>query len=88
MTDTATQEPCGCIHGTRGSISAIQFCSLHKSAPDLLAALKRVMELLESGVLVRDITKDDKPDWGMRMMELVCDLNAWKAAIGKAEGAP
>jgi|ERR1700734_2573655 len=57
------------------------------AAPALLASLKRVMELLDAGVLVRDITKDTNPDWGMEMMGLVRDLTEWQSAIAKASAA-
>lgn len=59
---------------------------LEQDRADLLAALKRVMELLNSGVLVRDITKDGGPNWAPRMMELVRDMQSWQMAIAKAEG--
>lgn len=56
------------------------------AAPDLLGALKQVMEQLDSGVLVRDISKDAQPDYALRMVRLVSTINSWQLAIAKAEG--
>ncbi len=46
MPDFATQEPCGCIHGVRDGTVAVQFCKLHKAAPDLLLALQNSLDAL------------------------------------------
>ncbi len=57
------------------------------AAPDLLAALKNVMDLLDKGVLVRDITKDGNSDWAIQMLNLVRDMKNWQLAIAKATQA-
>lgn len=56
------------------------------AAPELLAALKLVMAMLEDGRLVRDISKDGRPDYSMAMLALVRDLQTIQSAIFKAEG--
>jgi hypothetical protein len=53
---------------------------------DLLAACKWFVAQLESGALVRDITKDAQPDWANRMMHFTLDLQKAVRAIAKAEG--
>lgn len=58
---------------------------LISAAPELLAALKLVMAMLEDGRLVRDITKDGRPDYSMAMLALVRDLQTIQSAIFKAE---
>jgi hypothetical protein len=40
-----TQHPCGCRTNAGGDLLAwLEFCPLHKAAPDLLAALKRLLD--------------------------------------------
>lgn len=55
------------------------------AAPELLAALKLVMAMLEDGRLVRDISKHGRPDYSMAMLALVRDLQTIQSAIFKAE---
>ena len=52
---------------------------------ELLNGCKFFMAALESGMLVRDITKDAAPDWSIRMMEFVRDLSKVQLAITNAE---
>jgi len=52
---------------------------------ELLEAAKAVYQLIESGVLVRDTSKDHEPDWVMKQFPLVKGLAKLKAAIEKAE---
>lgn len=52
----------------------------------LLAALKGLMADIDSGLLVRDISRDMESGWSMRMLEFVQRLHAAQAAIQKAEG--
>jgi hypothetical protein len=52
----------------------------------LLAALKSIMSHLDSGVLVRDVSRDGEPGWAIRMLPLVGDLQSAAVAIAKAEG--
>lgn len=60
--------------------------SLIKSAPDLLDALKSVLNMIESGILVRDTSKDLEPGWAMRQIPIVTSLQKAGNAIAKAEG--
>lgn len=60
--------------------------SLIKSAPDLLDALKSVLSMIESGILVRDTSKDLEPGWAMRQIPIVTSLQKAGNAIAKAEG--
>lgn len=60
--------------------------ALIAAAPDLLDALKTVAKRLEDGTLVRDISRDGKPNWALEIVELVSDLNKIQLAIAKAEG--
>ncbi|TET95026.1 MAG: hypothetical protein E3J26_03495 [Candidatus Zixiibacteriota bacterium] len=38
---------------------------------------------IETGLLVRDITKDNKPDWALKMMEFIKQLQKAQAALAK-----
>lgn len=53
---------------------------------DLLAALKALLADIDSGLLVRDITRDGEPGWAMHMLHFVQRMQAAQAAIAKAEG--
>lgn len=57
------------------------------AAPDLLETLKRVLKLVEQGMLVRDTSKDHHPDWALSATKMVLDLKAAHDAVAKAEGA-
>lgn len=72
------------IYGRRDPTAKKSDTRLIAAAPDLLDALKRVDDLLTKGVLIRDITRDAKPDWALEMMNLVSDLKMIKLAIAKA----
>lgn len=54
-------------------------------APCLLASCKALMALIENGTLQRNIDGDDKPNWSMKMMELVQTLKDAQLAIERAE---
>ena len=56
------------------------------AAADLLAALKWFVEQITDGTLVRDISKDHEPEYNLRMMKFVQQLNETEAAIAKAKG--
>jgi hypothetical protein len=56
------------------------------AAPDLYAALKAVMSDIDSGLLVRDVTRENRPGWSMEMLAFVQRLQAAQAAIAKADG--
>ena len=52
---------------------------------ELAETAKKFLSYLESGTLIRDISKDHEPGWVLRMMEFVCDLKKLQEAIAKAE---
>jgi len=60
--------------------------ALVAAAPELLAALKGLLKDIETGVLVRDISCDERPGWTADMLAFVRRLHAAQAAILKAEG--
>lgn len=53
--------------------------------PDLLAACKWFIAELESGNLVRDISRDDADDWALRMVQFTINLQKAVTATHKAE---
>ena len=60
------------------------------AAPDLLEACKWFVSQLQTGTIVRDITKDAQSDWdiwAMRTMHFTVDLRKAVSAVAKAEGA-
>ncbi len=57
------------------------------AAPDLLAALKSVLSLIDEGWLVRDTKNDGAPDWAMQQVSKVRRISAAFEAIDKATGA-
>lgn len=59
---------------------------LMAAAPDLLAALKSLLHDIDTGLLVRDITRDGEAGWAMNMLEFVQRLQAAQSAVAKAEG--
>ena len=56
------------------------------AAPELLEAAKDITAMIDSGFLVRDITKDGQPQWAMKTMTFVMRLNKFVEAIAHAEG--
>lgn len=56
-----------------------------ESREELLAALKGLMSDIDSGLLVRDITRDSEPGWAMNMLAFVGRLHAAQSAIARAE---
>ncbi len=73
----------------------IEYHSTSKEAEDvacayenfdgLLESLKNIFGMIDNGLLVRDITKDDGPDWALAMIRFVQRLNKAQLAIDKAE---
>lgn len=51
----------------------------------LYRACKLVIKLMEEGKLVRDISGDNKPDWGIEVLRLVRDLQTIQTAVAHAE---
>lgn len=66
-----------------GNVSAN--ARLIAAAPDLLSALKEIMDLITSGALVRDTSGDANPSFAMRQLPLVMALKDAETAIAKAE---
>lgn len=56
-----------------------------REGADLLTACKWFVAQLESGELVRDISRDSQSDWPMRLMRFTMDLQRAVTAITKAE---
>lgn len=59
---------------------------LMAASSELLSSLKALIADIDSGLLVRDITRDGEPGWSMHMLAFVQRLQAAQAAIAKAEG--
>lgn len=56
------------------------------AAPELLSALKAVMEQFDAGYFQRNTDSDGLSDWAIRAMKPLKALGDAKAAIAKAEG--
>jgi hypothetical protein len=54
--------------------------------PELISVLSKVNAMIESGVLVRDVSRDLDPDWALRMLELVTTLKRASNVLERAEG--
>ncbi len=67
------------------TLDAAANAALIAAAPDLLEACKWFMAQLETGSIVRDITKDGSPAWASQMARFVMELNKVAAAIARAE---
>lgn len=73
---------------TRDGVSAEEVERVRKierAAPELLAALKGIMNQIVVGALVRETADDNEPGWGMRQIPLVMALKAADDAIREAE---
>ena len=51
----------------------------------LLAALKGVLELIEDGTLVRDVSEDADRAWALKAAKLISRLGVAKQAVAAAE---
>lgn len=60
--------------------------NLIAAAPEMYAALSTIMELIDTGRLVRDISDDLNPGWAIKQMDLVLKLKNAQTALAKAEG--
>lgn len=58
---------------------------LMAAAPELLASLKSLFELMDKGVIVRNIDDDYKSDFTVRMLEFTSVLKKAHDAVKKAE---
>ncbi len=56
------------------------------AAPELLMALESIIDGFDSGMFVRDVSRDAQPNWALEMMKLVRMLADAKQAIAKAKG--
>jgi hypothetical protein len=60
--------------------------ALFGASQELLEAAKFFMGALNDGDIVRDITRDAKPEWALKMMRFAIELGKANTAISKAEG--
>lgn len=58
---------------------------MSSSERELLAACKWLISQLESGAIVRDISRYSEPDWPMRMMRFTVDLQTAFRVVRNAE---
>lgn len=56
------------------------------ASPLLFAAVKGLLHDIDTGVLVRDITRDGDPNWSREMVAFVQRLQQAQAAVLAAEG--
>lgn len=56
------------------------------AAPMLLAAVKGLLNDIDTGLLVRDITRDGDPNWSREILAFVQRLQQAQAAVLAAEG--
>ena len=56
------------------------------AAPELYEALKDVMALINSGLLVRSTVDDTKPGWAIKQLPIITGLAKAMTALGKATG--
>jgi len=73
--------PAGLHHG-----EADANARLIAAAPELLDALRTILQGFTDGVFVRDLTHDAESDWARRLVPFITALNRAQAAIAKAEG--
>ncbi len=59
---------------------------IRAAADDLLLALKAMVNLVDSGTLVRDISRDHEAGFAVRQLPLVMTLKNAQEAIARAEG--
>ena len=80
---------CGYVSPRSRSLIAHTFegCAkrLVEQKAELLEALKVIMEGFESGVFVRDITKDSDSGWAVRLLPFIVAIGKAKIAIAKAD---
>ena len=69
-----------------GAVEERANAQLIAAAPDMLEALEIVFELIDSGQLVRDISKDHESDFSLKMLKFVPKLQLINKAITKANG--
>ena len=85
-------EECGCWleHEETGVQPAeplvIVYCPMHAAAKDTLAALGDMLALVDSGVLVRDTSRDHESGWAFKQVPIVSVLQAAQNALAKARG--
>jgi len=59
---------------------------LAAAGPEMLTALEVLVELIDSGQLVRDISRDHEPGFAMKMLKFVPKIKQAVDAIAKAKG--
>jgi hypothetical protein len=68
-------------------LSDMRFClTVCNAHEEMLAALKGILQLVDDGLLVRDVSRDYERSWAIRAAEIVNKLSMAHAAIAKAEG--
>jgi len=60
--------------------------NLIAAAPELLEACETIAQMLDSGELCRDISRDEDRDFAIRMLEFVPKLKKLSDVIAKARG--
>jgi hypothetical protein len=60
--------------------------NLIAASPDLLGACEWFISQLESGQLVRDISRDAEADWSYRMLQFTMNLQKAVSAVARAKG--
>ena len=65
--------------------NAVERDQLKELCAELAETAKKFLSYLESGTLIRDISKDHEPGWAVKMIQFVNDLKKLQEAIAKAE---
>ena len=68
-----------------GSLEAVDICRALNSHQVLVDALAGLLNDIETGLLVRDVTRDVEPDWASNMMAFVQRLQKAQAALATAQ---
>jgi hypothetical protein len=78
-------EPTGSIPGISAEKEAERRSRIERTAPELLAACKWFIHQIETGVLVRDISRDHEASWAAEMVTFTRGLHLAITAVRKAE---
>jgi hypothetical protein len=75
------------INGVGWTLSEVQIAEIidrETACSEMVEALTGVKQLLDDGILVRDISHDHEPGWAMKQIPLVRTLVLIEAALKKA----